>query len=255
MAPLTPLRLRGTIERRFLINYRADPDVVRPHLPGGFEPHIVDRSSVGAHTVVGICLIELRIRPSGFPASMGLRSFNGAHRYAVIAPDGRPSVYIPRRDTDSAVAAVVGGCLFPGRHSRARISTAEEGVRTSVKLESADGAVHVAVSGRPAGGLPATSLFAGVTEASAFFEEADTGYSDTRRADRLDAVTLRTTNWSVSPFWVDEVASSFFDDPDRFPPGSIVPDHGLVMHDIEHSWQPRPRLSVEATASADLCGC
>ncbi|MGH1505068.1 MAG: DUF2071 domain-containing protein [Acidimicrobiales bacterium] len=242
---LTIPALRGSIERRFLINYRADPDVVRPHLPTGFEAHLVDGACV-----VGICLIELRVRPTGLPASMGLRSFNGAHRYAVVDPGGRPSVYIPRRDTNSTLGALVGGRLFPGSQSRARIDAAEvNGGRTRVTLDSADGRVHVAVSGRPVGRLPAGSVFGGVVEASSFFEDADTGYSDTGRVDCLDAVTLRTTDWSVTPFEVDEATSSFFDDPDRFPPGSIALDHGLFMHDIDHAWQPLPRLALGSTTT------
>lgn len=40
---MKPPILAGTIERRLLINYRADPDVVRAHLPAGFTPQSVQR--------------------------------------------------------------------------------------------------------------------------------------------------------------------------------------------------------------------
>lgn len=52
-AAVWPPRVRGDIERRLLVNYRVDPDVVA------------------------------RIRPAGAPKWVGLRSENAAHRVAV----------------------------------------------------------------------------------------------------------------------------------------------------------------------------
>lgn len=242
---MRPIDLAGTIERRLLINYRADPDVASRHLPEGFSPQVV-----GDHAIVGICLIELRLRPAGLPRLVGVRSFNGAHRYAVIDPDGRPAVYIPRRDTDSALASLVGGRFFPGRHHRAHITATECHQRLSVTLDSHDNQVHVAVVAHPDDRLPRGSVFAGPAAASAFFERADTGYSDTNRSDCLDALTLETSNWSATPLAIDHVESSWFDDRDHFPAGSITVDHGLLMRYIQHTWRPRPRLHLPGSNHA-----
>lgn len=238
--------LAGTIERRFLINYRADPDVVGPHLPNGFLPQ-----TVGGHAMVGICLIELRVRPARLPPGVGLRSFNGAHRYAVIDPDGQPAVYIPRRDTNSALVALLGGRAFPGTHHRAAIAAIDDGERFQVRLLSRDQRIRVSLTARPDGRLPPTSIFSDPAAASRFFELASTGYSDagpsgTGRGGELEVLTLRTRNWSTSPLLIDRVESSYFEDADRFPPGSVVFDHALFMHDIDHTWHPGPRRPVAA---------
>jgi hypothetical protein len=99
--------LAAVIERRILVNYRVDPDLLGSYLPAPFRPALV-----GGHGVAGICLIRLgRIRPAGLPAA-GLRSENAAHRVAVCwdGPDGPVTgVYIPRRDTSSRLAALAGG--------------------------------------------------------------------------------------------------------------------------------------------------
>ena len=239
---MRPPTLEGTIERRLLINYRADPDVVRTHLPIGFTPHTIE-----GHAIVGICLIELRIRPTGLPRRVGLRSFNGAHRYAVIDPDGQPAVYIPRRDTNSTLVSLAGGRLFPGSHHRARIAATEDEHHLTVTLDSCDDQVHVAVTAHPTDRLPSNSVFTDPAAASVFFEHADTGYSDTTRVDCLDALTLDAANWSATPLAIDQVESSYFDNRARFPDGSIILDHGLLMRDIHHTWHPQPRLHLPHT--------
>ena len=52
--------IRGLIERRILVNYRADPAVVARTLPPPFRPRLVRGSAM-----VGICLIRLlsAVRP------------------------------------------------------------------------------------------------------------------------------------------------------------------------------------------------
>jgi hypothetical protein len=235
----TQLNLAGTIERRVLVNYRADPDVIRPHLPAGFEPQLHN-----GNTIVGICLIQLRVRPAGAPRWSGIRSFNGAHRFAVTDPDGRPAVYIPRRDTNFSLVALVGGRLFPGVHERATTEAIDDGERISIMLASRDAATKVAVRATYAGELPAVSVFANVGAASDFFERADIGYSESRSKARLDCLQLCAPDWSVTPLSVEDVTSSFFDDRNRFPAGSVTIDHALLMRNIAHSWHRRPALDL-----------
>lgn len=90
----------GTIDRRLLINYRVDPDVLARLLPEPFEPQMVRGAGLA-----GICLIRLSdLRPTGAPAALGVTTENAAHRIAVEWDDGegrRHGVYIPRRDTSS----------------------------------------------------------------------------------------------------------------------------------------------------------
>jgi hypothetical protein len=57
--------LAAVMERRILVNYRVDPDLLGSYLPAPFRPALV-----GGHGVAGICLIRLgRIRPAGLTAA------------------------------------------------------------------------------------------------------------------------------------------------------------------------------------------
>jgi hypothetical protein len=144
--------LAAVMERRILVNYRVDPDLLGSYLPAPFRPALV-----GGHGVAGICLIRLgRIRPAGLPAA-GLRSENAAHRVAVCwdGPDGPVTgVYIPRRDTSSRLAALAGGRLFPGYLHLARFRAREDGEGYRIQVASRDGIVHIEVEANRAGELP-----------------------------------------------------------------------------------------------------
>jgi hypothetical protein len=228
--------ISGLIKRRLLINFRSDPAVVQRLLPEGFRPKLHR-----GYAVVGICLIRLeRVRPRGLPVFMGIASENAAHRIAVEWSDddggSREGVFIPRRDTNSQLNALAGGRVFPGEHHRSRFGVRDDKATVSIEMASADEAVHLFVSGRESDGLPDTSCFRSVGEASRFFEPGSVGYSVTKEPDRLDGIELRTVGWEVRAFDVDDVDSSFFLDPLRFPSGSISFDHGLIMRDVEHTW-------------------
>lgn len=92
--------ISGIIDRRMLINFRADPSIVEK-------------------LIVGICLILLKkmVRVKGFPAFKGIGSESAAHRIAVNWTSRgvhQSSVYIPRRNTSSILNSLAGGRFFPG---------------------------------------------------------------------------------------------------------------------------------------------
>jgi uncharacterized protein YqjF (DUF2071 family) len=235
--------IRGVIERRLLINFRVDPDVLAATLPVPFRPKLA-----GGFGMVGICLIRLaRVRPKGWPAWLGIGSENAAHRTAVVW-DGGEGVYIRRRDTSSRLNAIAGGRIFPGVHHHARFTANETADRISVTLTSDDGETSVAVSGKVADRLPASSIFGSVTEASEFFRVGSLGYSPTRDG-RLQGLELRCDNWAVQALDVDQVRSSYFDDQSIFPKESIAYDCTLLMRDIHHEWHGRPDLCCETTVA------
>jgi hypothetical protein len=230
--------MQGLIARRLLVNYRADPATVAALLPAPFRPKLARGMAV-----VGICLIRLEeIRPRGMPAPVGLDSENAAHRIAIEwdTPDGpREGVYIPRRDTNSRANVAVGGRIFPGLYHRARFAATERGDHLALDIASDDGTVRVQVAGQTTGAWPEDSDFASLAEASAFFEGGALGYSATRDPRKLDGLELRSRFWRVEPFVVASVSSSFFDDPGRFPPGSVAFDNALLMRGIPHEWHSR----------------
>ena len=227
--------LRGVIDRRILVNYRVDPAVLERLLPPPFQPKLV-----GGMGMAGICLIRLtQLRPPLLPGIVGVASENAAHRIAVCWRDGlrwREGVYIPRRDTASRFNTLVGGRLFPGYHHHARFQVRERDDRFWVVVDSDDGTTHVAVAARVADHLPPNSIFPSLELASAFFEQGAVGYSPGAEAGALQGLRLHSFQWKIEPLVVSRVESSFFADPQRFPPGTATFDCALLMRGISHEW-------------------
>ncbi|UUU44936.1 hypothetical protein [Streptomyces sp. NBC_00162] len=59
---------------------------------------------------------------------------------------------------------------------------------------------------------------------------------------------LHTDAWHVEAGRVRSAASSFFDDLDRFPPGSATLDCALVMRNVPASWWPLPTMAADRGA-------
>jgi hypothetical protein len=227
--------IQGVIRRRILVNFSVDPSVMQTQLPSRFRPKLHDGRSIA-----GICLIRLEsVRPRLVPQALGISSENAAHRVAVVwHMDGaeKKGVFIPRRDTGSTLNHFAGGRLFPGEHHRARFAVQEGSDTIDLSMRSVDGEVSVRVRGRLGGGLPGSSRFSSLAEASAFFEPGSVGYSVTRDVGRLDGLELRTHGWSVEPLQIDDVYSSYFSDDTRFPKGSVEFDCALLMRNLGHEW-------------------
>ncbi len=233
--------IRGLIDRRILVNFRVDAAVLARLLPAPFRPKLVNGAGMA-----GVCLIRLKdLRPRFLPPFLGVSSENAAHRIAVEWDDDggiREGVFIPRRDTSSRLNTLAGGWLFPGVHHHAAFRVQEHDDRYRVELNSDDRRTHLLVEGRVAGGLPPTSTFGSLKEASDFFERGSLGYSVTAEPGQFDGLELRSFDWRVRPLAVERVESSFFGDRALFPPGSVEFDCALLMRGIEHEWHGRGRL-------------
>ncbi len=236
--------IEGTIRRRILVNYRIDPAAIQRLLPSRFRPKLYE-----GRAIAGICLIRLEhIRPKVLPAFIGINSENAAHRIAVLWDDEqsqtREGVFIPRRDTNSAINHLMGGRIFPGEQNIASFTVEESETEISLSMESQDGEIKVGLSGRTSNTLPNSSVFPSLSEASSFFEPGSLGYSVTGDAHRLDGVELETKEWRVEPMTLDRVNSSFFADEKRFPKGSVEFDHALIMRNIAHEWHSASDIYV-----------
>ena len=233
---------------RLLVNYRVDREVAARLLPAPFRPQLV-----GGWAVAGVCAMRLdHSRPRGAPAFLGRSSVNAAHRIAVEwdTPGGTvKGVYIPRRDTGSALNSVIGGRLFPGEYQRARFRSRDTGRELHVSFKSTDGSVAVAVAVEPACGLGPSRLFAGVDQASEFFRNGSVGYSASQGCEHLDGMELRTNAWRVEPVRVQTARSSYFEDPSSFPPGSATLDCALLMRDVPVTWHALDPMRTQVTAA------
>ncbi|PZR27092.1 MAG: hypothetical protein DI535_11800 [Citrobacter freundii] len=224
--------IKGIIDRRVLINFTVDPEIIEKIVPHPFKPKVYKGKAI-----VGICLIRLKqIRPKGLPAMIGISSENGAHRIAVEWTENgeiKEGVFIPRRDSSSWLNQLAGGRFFPGKHFRAKFDVKEENGHYHIAFESSDG-TSISIDGTKAETLDPDSIFQNLEEASRFFEGGAVGYSP--NGERFDGIELRTFNWKVEPLAVTDVHSSFFANEDIFPRDSVKFDNALLMTRIKHEW-------------------
>jgi hypothetical protein len=173
------------------------------------------------------------------PAVCTLSSENAAHRVAVEwDEDGitREGVYIMRRDSSSRLNALLGGRLFPGVLHHARFQVLEADDRFRLAIRSDDEQTRITVDASLRSDLSPSSVFASLAEASAFFEAGSLGISPGHRSGQFDGMELRAVGWKVEPLDVRHVTSSFFDNRDLFPPGTVTLDNALLMRRIAHEW-------------------
>ncbi len=235
--------VEAVIRRRLLVNFRVRPDVLAQTLPSPFEPRLVR-----GWGMAGICLIALgNVRPRGIPGVLGLRTENAAHRIAVEWDDQtgrRQGVYIPRRDTSSALVQALGGRFFPGVYRRATFSIEDQQGYLSVRVDSADSQADTLVCGHVSDRLAQSSVFASLEEASRFFEVGSLGFSPSTDPDRLDGLELITKCWQVQALQIDTVESGFFSNTGLFPAGSTEYDSALIMRGTPCRWQSQGALYV-----------
>jgi uncharacterized protein YqjF (DUF2071 family) len=240
--------MKAVIDRRILVNYRVDPRAIETVLPHPFRPRLIDGYAIG-----GICLIRLTdIRPNGLPRWIGVSSENAAHRIAVewTGPDGAGhGVYVPRRDTTSRLSTLVGGRLFPGEHHRATFDIDEQNGHYGVSFRSVDGTAAVSIDAIEATEPTIGSVFATVDAASDFFRQDKVGYSHTSREGRFDVIELDAHAWNLAPLAVSAARSSFFEDAEQFPAGSVEFDSAFLMRQIDADWRAQPDLIGAAFSS------
>ncbi|HWD93523.1 MAG TPA: hypothetical protein VG938_14375 [Verrucomicrobiae bacterium] len=237
----------GVIERRMLVNFRCRPEALQRVLPAPFRPKLIH-----GWGVAGICLIRLGgIRPAFLPGIGGLRSENAAHRVAVEWDEGRSvreGVFIPRRDTNSVFNRFAGGKLFPGDHHHANFRVHETTGYFKLEMRSDDGGAFVRVRARTTDKLPTDSIFRSLEEASEFFQSGALGWSSRTEKNSFDGLELRCDQWRMEPLAIEWVESSFFDDSNTFPAGSVKFDSAFLMRDIAHEWHARGQLAIETTS-------
>lgn len=232
----------GTIDRRILINYQVDKEVIEKFLPKPFRPKIVKDKAIA-----GICLIRLKnIRPKGVPPGIGISSENGAHRIAVKWTENgqdKEGVYIPRRDTSSKLNVLAGGRIFPGIHHHADFAVLEGDGVFHIEFKSEDG-THLSIHASQTDQWSNESVFNDQDCASEFFKKGSVGYSPDKIGEVFQGLELATKTWEVTPLKVTQVTSSFFEDESVFPKGSIKFDNALLMRNVEHEWKSEKEIRL-----------
>lgn len=238
-------KIKGVIERRILINYQVDQKVLSNFLPKPFVPKLVNGKGIA-----GICLIRLKeIRPAGFPKQIGISSENGAHRIAVQWVENgqlKEGVFIPRRDTSSRLNSLAGGTIFPGVHHLAKFTVEETEDNYDVSFVS-DDETTLSISATETTEWNTDSVFEDLECVSSFFEQGSIGFSPEKKSGAFDGLELKTYNWKVSLLHVNHVQSSFFQNHNIFPEGSVKFDNALLMKEIEHEWIGLKKIKVIET--------
>jgi Uncharacterized conserved protein (COG2071) len=243
---MTAKTVACTIERRLLVNYRIEPELVARLLPWPFRPQLVSGLAVG-----GVCFIRLGgLRAGHLPRVPRLVSENAAHRFAVEWDDANGTqvgVYVPRRDTNSKITAAAGGKVFPGSYRLARFEVDESGGQVRIDVTSRDGRIQLAVTAAPAGAL-ISELFETLDDAVDFFRRGALGFSPSAHGGCLDGVRLQSASWDAQPMRA-EIRSHLFDDRVLFPPGTCSLDCALVMRNLPARWATdHPLTSAQTPA-------
>lgn len=239
-------KLAGIIARRVLLNFWADPEVVRRLVP---EP--LEVATHNGSAVVDICLIRLeRLRLKGMPAPMGISAENMAHRVAIRYPSEqgmKDGVFIWRRETDCEFLVQLGGCLFPGVHHRAEFDMTENesGLAFDVRTEQHE--TDVSFRASYLSGWQGTMLFPTFDDVWDFFERGDCSFSYAKRHRGLERLRLRALTWEMTPLGASDVQASFYENPAYFPAGSVGFDGACLMRSIPHEWD-------ELASVAELAG-
>ena len=239
--------LEGTVARRVLLNFRADPTVVRRLVA---EPLEVE--TVKGYAVVGVCLMRLvQLRVKGMPPGMGFASENMAHWVAVRFPAGSGSedgVFIWRRETDSGLLAQLGGKLFPAEFNRAQFAVKEDSFGLSIEVSTEHSRADVSLLARHTQGWGGSELFPAFPEVSHFFRRGECAFTCAGRDGALEGVRLHALRWEMAPLEVSTARAYFFEQPEYFSPGSVAFDSAVVMRGIPHEWHLIDRVPELAGA-------
>jgi hypothetical protein len=225
--------IHGYIDRRILINFTADPEVIRKIIPEPFRPKVYKDKAI-----VGICLIRLKnIKLKGLPDFIGVSSENGAHRIAVEwneQGETKEGVYIPRRDTSLRLNTILGGRIFPGKHYLAKFNVKEGGGDYHIDFTSSDDTC-ISIDAKETDKFDPNSIFGTLENVSDFFEKGAIGYSPNK--DNYEGLKLHTYKWQVKPLEVESIHSSFYENENIFPKGSVQFDNALLMTKVQHEWK------------------
>lgn len=209
------------------MNALIDPDEAATVLPPGLWPHVID----GA-TVVGCCLLELEhVRPSWAPSAVGVSIRAAAHRISVAWDDAdgpHIGVYVPVRHTDSRLAVLAGGRLFPGVHRRANIDLAQSdgSIRWSVQVPgSADFGLRVTAVDRGPSTADRDAVGRACIDASLGLSPGFDG--------RLQCVEMDPEHRLARPVDVESLESEFLA---SFASATPVPSY--LMTNVDVTWSP-----------------
>ncbi|MEZ4829135.1 MAG: DUF2071 domain-containing protein [Bacteroidia bacterium] len=230
--------LSGLIQRRILINYRVEPAVLRKLLPAPFEPRLF-----GNYGIAGICFFDLsQLRIKGLPLSPCISAQIVSHRIAVNWEESgikKEGLYITQRDTSSTLVHFSGGRFFPSEYSL-----------TGMKFRESFGYYELHLGGhhptsflaKESADFAEGSVFSGLPAAASLFAQNSMEYAPRYENMVFDGIAFRASRHKVQPLHICQMRSSFFENEENFPRGSVFFDHALLMKNIRSEWIALPEM-------------
>mgnify|MGYP000134884593 CR=1 FL=1 len=225
--------IRGTIERRILVNYRVDIGTLGAVLPEPFRGREVGESGKGIGSLCFMRIEDARLRFT--PRSTGISVETLTHRISAERDSNGGTencVYVPRRDVSSRFCATVGKSALPTDLGCADFRVWEKDGVCRVRVDCGEEYAGVEIHETGSDEITEGSVFDSVESASEFFCEAGMRYSPS--GERYDGIEFCPREFEMKPVEVKELQSSYFGKAE-----SAELDSAFKMEGIEHEWRPR----------------
>jgi hypothetical protein len=215
----------GKIERRVLVGYGFEPEVIQPLMPQGITPRLFNGKAI-----VGLCLIRFAyMRPSWVPLPIGVKPESAAHRVGIQwetkQGDIENGVYVPEHYTSSTLVSSIGGKFFPGVQKLAKFTVEETPENIAINMHNTHRDVEVNI--KPSSHWE-SSLFPTLETAAEFYLPPK-GWSPTTDGTHIEGVEMVTSKWNYENWEANKIHTTFFD---QFPAGSYTYDHTIVMRNL-----------------------
>lgn len=162
--------LHGSVDRRIVMNYRAEKEGLDDVLPDPLTAVEVENGD-------GIAQAEvMRHRVSllrSVPKPLRLPAQTASHRIGVEWDDGKRGMYVLRRDTNSGLGQLAGATLPIMRHGRARFQNREFGDRGEYSVQMDGEGAFVKIDAHEAESVNG-SVFGSTREAERFQRAEET---------------------------------------------------------------------------------
>lgn len=233
---MKPPPFKGIIDRRILINYKVENNVLRRLLPSPFSPRLIN-----GYGIAGVCLIRRKqLKINSFPSWMSVNTETALYRIAVTWEQyGKQHTgsYVLRKETDSLMQIFANSRWSDDSQNWARFHVKEEKRSQQDVYEincfSKDG-TSLAITANTALRFPQESVLKTLDTASCFFEDESHYISPKYQTSVFNCLSETTLNWKMSPLSVGALQSDFFENKQLFPKGSIYFDHALLMKNVRH---------------------
>jgi hypothetical protein len=223
MGVLTPLS--EAIQSRCLIYYRAAPEAVSSVLPEGLEPAVYR-----GFTMVGLCWTRVLGIPGRWLSKhLAPTSDELAYCFSVASrrPDARHRVWVQHRETNSRFSAHWASRVLGGEYQLAEFRVEETPWRLALDVENG-GRRELTLRAESSAEFLG-SVFLSAREVEDWLQHSGSTQPRSPLVPSAPDLSVAGGRWTIDPLAVFELRCPFFEDPGRFPPGTLQLDSAFRM--------------------------